>query len=59
MTYITKGSCLFIGIFFPIVGAIAVAARFTMRVVRKSPLLLDDWFSLIALVCLRRPTLRA
>lgn len=50
MSYINGGSVIAIGIVFPILGAVAVAARFHLRRNSKMPLGLDDWFCLPALV---------
>lgn len=50
MTYVSEGSVLAIGILFIVLDTVAVAARFSVRKKRDTPLDTDDWLCLPALV---------
>ena len=51
MSYVNGGSVIAIGVIFPVLGALAVAARFYIRRNNKKVTLgLDDWLCLPALV---------
>lgn len=50
MSYVNRGSCIAIGVIFPVLGTISVALRFLSRRKSKTPTGWDDWFSILALV---------
>ena len=50
MTYVNPKSVIAIGVLFPVLGAVAVALRFAVRLRRKNGLGIDDWLCLPALV---------
>ena len=50
MSYVNRGSCIAIGVIFPVLGIISVALRFLSRRQSKTPTGWDDWFSVLALV---------
>ena len=50
MSYVNEGSVFAIGVTFISLGAIAVAARFSVRAKGTVALGIDDWLSLPALV---------
>ena len=50
MTYVNPTGVITCGVLFPILGAIAVALRFMLRLKRKNGLRADDWICLPALV---------
>ena len=55
MTYVNPRSVTACGILFPILGAIAVALRFSVRHRRKIDMGADDWLCLPALVGIIKP----